>query len=539
MSQPKKLFLGLILLLFAVSFVYTRFSYLNSGIMISEPDEWYWHNSSQSLVTNIYIPKIAGKPEVLHPPLFEYLGYFISMIVPESKYPLSFESTRLVSVFSSLILAVVMYLYLKGKVGQKEALFSLFLIVLTPIFLFYSKVGLHDMLLTLMVFVFYTNYEKLAVGGSNTKLALLTGISLAVAVAAKNAALIFFTVPVLYLAFGYLQGTKTSLGNWRNFFKLKLFIKRGQKLFLHNLIVLATASFLIFLFNLPALIFYRRLLKDGLLLSTIAHSGNKLSQMAVSFNYYSTHLIFWLSLPFIFLVVLGLIHLLSRRFGSWKLLVIFISLISLFLITNGPAGRYFLLLMPFLTIVATLGFRWLGNFFAKNSPPKMAILASILIILMLPGAYVALESTNHSLMEQAVRYIRKEQDQGFGARFVFSSFWPTIFQESVGYPTVRFTLSLDDANADYNEYPTFSPKVEKPPIQIIQEERSFVVLHKPPDSNDYDARRDAAFLLENNLKPTVRFEDGKPNFPDTAEPYHLELYKLSDNVKFINKPLTE
>lgn len=519
--------MGLIFVVLLISFVYTRFSYLGSGIIIPEPDEWYWHNSSQSLATNI-IPTVGNKPMVTHPPLFEYLGYATNLVVKDSKQPLTFVSTRLVSVLASFLLALVMYFYIKRKVGQQEAIYSLFLVVLTPIILFYSKLGLHELLFALTLFVFYLCFEKLVTTKPSVNQALITGASLALAIASKNTALIFMAIPLLNLGLSYLDTTKTSIRNWKNIFKMDRFFPTWRDQLIPPVIVVVSSLGLVSLYYLPAIVLYPRLVKDAFLVSTIAHSADNFSQISLSFFYYLNHLTLWLTLPVIVLTIFGLINLYQKRFKGWRTLVIFLLFITVILFTNEPRGRYFMMITPFLVVLAALGFQLINTLIPQSVHYKVVNLSVPLVIFvfMLPTSLLALESTNHSVVEKATQYIRNQIKQGFEAKYVFSSYWPNIIQETLGYPTVRFTSSLLDANRDYNEYPNYSPKVNESPIDLMNKENGFVLIHQPPDYDDLRERRQAATIIKKNYKPSFISNDNKPNFPENIPNYQIWVYKI-------------
>ena len=180
-------------------FLFTRLTFLGSGLNLVEPDENYWHAASQGLRDSL-IPNVYGKPIVNHSPLFEYLAYWVSFLVPESQNPESYESTRIVSIICSGLLACLMYIYLKRKVSETVALYSLILFTTTPIILFYSKIGLHESILMLAAFTFFVAYERVVKTPSPHTI-MLAGLALGFAVAAKNTGLIFFAAPIFNSGF--------------------------------------------------------------------------------------------------------------------------------------------------------------------------------------------------------------------------------------------------------------------------------------------------------------------------------------------------
>lgn len=90
---------------------------------------------------------------------------------------------------------------------------------------------------------------------------------------------------------------------------------------------------------------------------------------------------------------------------------LFVVPIILFLAGNEAIARYFLLLTPFIVILSSLGLSFLisliKRYFQSSLPTFLVPLLFILFIL--PTTKIAFDSTNHLVLENAIKFVRESQ----------------------------------------------------------------------------------------------------------------------------------
>lgn len=511
---------GLIL----VIFMWTRLVHLDSGAHFSEPDEWSYDIASKSLSEGP-IPKVGGRLLLEQVPIFEYSAHFINAFVKDKEQPRTFLSIRLVSVIASLLLTLTVFFYLLKKENLRVALFSLILFTITPIFLFYSKLGLREMLLLLVTFWFYITFEKLSYTKNPLKMAILSGFLLGLAIAVKTTALVFLIIPILFTLLSFWQ----SLGLMRtglNDFTLSISLTpEWYKGLVYNGLVLALGIIIPVVSFLPYYFLYPVIFKDRLFLTFFAHNVEGALQKLQTANYYLTHLDLWLSIPVLILILFGLIKVFFLKRTDWFLLILFMLPILLFLSSNEPRGRYFVLLAPALIIIASLGLDLILKIFSRFSSLSrisQVIVPLIFFLTILPSTQVVLESTNHSVLEQVTKII----DQDYQDQMLFSTFWPPVVQYVSGYPTARLTDTDADASRDHNELPFFSPLPPTIPTIYVTKNPAYVLIHKPLDKHEFSERKRAVEKIETGYKPLAVVSDNKANFPEKTPPYQIFIYKF-------------
>lgn len=509
-------------------FLWTRLVYLNSGVNFAEPDEWSYDIASKSLSEKL-LPEVAGRPLLEQTPIFEYIGYFINFLIADQEFPRTFISIRLISVISSFVLAVALFYYLAKKENVRVGVLSLILFTFTPITLFYSKLGLREMLLITVIFLFFVVYERFLQSSFNFKLACLSGVLLGFAVAVKNTALVFLPIPFLFLTLSLFEKVVLEKGkNEETRFSFKL-SKKWTKSLTVNGVVLLLGVLIPSLLLLPNFLSNPTLFKDRIFLTLFSHNLDGGLQKLKTLVYYFNHLEFWLSIGVILLLAIGILRVLVRREFKWTLAVIFMLPIIFFLTSNEPRGRYFVLLSPFIIIFASLGFDFLlGLKFSRNLFVR-GVLISAVILSILPSSRVALESTNHTVLEQSVKLIREDPKGGL----IFSSFWPPIVQYSSGIPTARLTDTRSDSDRDHNELPKFSPRVDAVPTEYILKYSSSVLILEPLDKDEFAERKRAVEFVKGNFRNYQVITDMKPNFPEKTPPYKIYVFKV-DNINQLN-----
>ncbi len=456
-------------------------------------------------------------------PFFEILAVLVSFIVKDSVFPRTFLDIRLVSVVTSAFVTWVIWRYLKNKVGEREAFFGAFLFILTPLSLFYSRYGGREMLLILFSFLFYVSWESMRKSPTKLFPILKTGLLLGLSIYAKLTAFIFLAIPLFYFVISFLNEAKFIKTGF-NSFKLSLGV--NQKWFKEakaNFLTVSVASLMVFLAFLPFALINKQFFKDRLYLVLFSHSTGSIFDKIQVLNTYITKPVYWLTLTVVLLIILGVIWIWKDGLKKWQDLTFFTLLTLAFLAANEARARYFAISLPFLTIFAALGLGFLVDLVkARVKLRKLGIFVPLIVFLtILPSSYVALESTNHSGFEQAVKILKEKQD----GRLVFSSYWPPIIQYISGLPVVRLTDRIEDASRDSGEYPKFSPNVALPPTQILETvEGGWVLVHEPIDRDEFTERKRAISYVVGNYDYFAKITDGKPNFPETNTPYTIYLF---------------
>ena len=519
----KKLALIGLFLVIITTLVVSRVLYLDSGIHFSEPDEWSYDIASKSL-SNEIIPKVAGRPLLEQSPVFEYLAHWINSVVKDTEYPKTFLATRTISVISSIVLALVIFLYTRRKENPTVAWYSLIFFTLTPIVLFYSKMGLREMLLILCLFSFYLCYEKFMYTKSKVKWAVLAGLTLGISVLIKTTALIFFLIPFFYLVLSFFDSVNIKSTQFNQFwFKLKLSSKWRPRSF-YNFIVVFVSGLVVVGSFLPYYFAYPAFFVDRFYLTFFSHNSEGTLQKIRTIIYYLNHLDTWLSIPLLSLSIVGVVLLIFGKKSKWFLSLVFSALICLFLLGNEPRGRYFVLLSPFLVIYASLGLDFLIQKINRthNSNIYKFILPLIVFAGIIPSTAVAFKGGQHSVFEQMSEYLRSNNH----SELIYSSFWPPIVQYATGIPTARLTSVVPDLTRDYNELPKFSPYMTVVAEDYLQNNNTYIIIHSPTDPDELSVRKESIENITSGRTPTKIFTDGKPNFPEKLNNFELKVYKF-------------
>lgn len=515
----RKLFL---LVLILALFLFTRLYFLNSGIYFYEPDEWSWDAAAGSLHDG-WVPKVVGRYLFDQLPLFEILAFLLSFIVKGTSTSPNFLDIRLVSVIASFFVATSLYLYLKKKVGEREGVLAAILFILVPVAVFYSRYGGREMLLILFSFLFYWSFELLRNNPNSSKRISTTGFLLGMAIYAKLTALIFLAIPGFYLLTATIKEVKFNNSGF-NAFQIGLkFQKNWFPQVKANFLLMATAILMVALAFIPFLLIDKTFLKDRLFLVLFAHGSSSNFAKLTVLGTYVTKPVYWLGITTALLVVIGSYYVFKKGLKKWLDLVVFTTLILTFLVTNEARARYFALIIPFLVVFAALGMGYLLDLInQKTKKGSINWLVAILIFIsILPGTWLALESTNHTVFEQATKILVAKQD----GRPLFSSYWPPIIQYISELPTIRLTNRMEDATRDGHEYPKFSPLIATPPTEVIDsKEGAWVLIHAPVDPDEFSERKKAIEFVKDNFEPFATVTDNKPNFPETNKPVTLYLY---------------
>src|SRR3989344_691859 len=146
---PENLFIALILLINLIKILK-----LDGGFVLGEPDERNYVDVVRNLRSSPY-PQFDGTPFLHSLPLFHYLALPLSFI-----FPVQYLAVRLVSWLASLLLALVIYWYLKEKFATITGLAGALVFSMLPLSVFYSRLGLLESLLSFFVIAFIFSFDK-------------------------------------------------------------------------------------------------------------------------------------------------------------------------------------------------------------------------------------------------------------------------------------------------------------------------------------------------------------------------------------------
>lgn len=509
------------------SLIYTRFFGLNTGVNIVEPDEWSYDYASKSVYQGP-VPNVAGRPLLEQSPLFEYVAAGINLLVKDPVYPRGFVSIRLVSAISSFILGLSIFYYLYKKLGSIAALYGLGLYTFIPLNLYYSRLGLRETPLMLTLFWFYIFFERLKTSKTRSRTALWAGIFLGISVLVKTTALILFVIPAFYFVVSLLDRFSISVPSFNSFkfgFSLaKDYLKRG----LDNGIVISAGLLISVNAFVPYAILYPSIFKDRLYLTFFSHNADAALTRFRTISYYLNHLDYWLTLPVIVLTLIGIVYLIWKRDFGFTITLFFSLVISYFLVSNEARGRYFVLLTPYLIVLASLGMLKLGDWISQLSKQSSyTLLPLAVLVVMLPQSNFALQSSQHSVLEQASSYLKSI----YKNQHVFSNYWPQIIQYSSGIPIARLTTTMVDLSRDYNEFPTFSPVKDRMALDYLKDSDVIFVVTKPVEKEEFTERKLGIQFVEQHYQPDVVLTDSKPNFPEKVEAYKISVYNVINQKK--------
>ena len=518
---------ALILIIFGL----TRLSFLDGGVLIVEPDEWSYHAATQSLKTDGYPPKIVGTYFFDQVPLFEYLSLPLTFFFPDENTK-NFVPQRLVSVIASLGTLILIYYFLRKKFNFWYGFFGNLFFLLTPLSLFYSKVGLRESLLIFGILSFFIAFQFLKEndGGAFLPKLVLAVTTLTFAIFAKTTGIILLGIPFFYFVISFFERVRISklkLGNYKVDIKLTS-LKKLKKEISSLILIFISPLVLTFLAFLPYYFISKLYLKNRLTLLFFSHNLVGTLEKLTNAKQYLESLPFWLTFPFLIFSTFGIYLSFVKRKGFWFDCFLILFLITIFLSANEFNPRYFVLTTPILVLFAAFG---LGEFVFWLKKLKVSIIIVILLVFglylsMLPQSILALKSTNHNLLEMVKDIMQKEKGN---IKFAFSTFWPEIVQYQTGFSSSWITDSGLDANRPNSYLPNYSPKFDHPTSNLIADGlEAFVLILEPADPDMFSERKRAVAQIEKDFNPFIKITDNKPNFPWTKNPYSLVIYKTTE-----------
>jgi 4-amino-4-deoxy-L-arabinose transferase-like glycosyltransferase len=482
---------------------------IDGGFVPAEPDERNYLVIVDNFRSGL-LPHFDGIPLFHSPPLFHYLGFVSSFIFP------GYLGIRMVSLFASLILGIIMFFYLKTKISPLAAALSSGLFLLLPLIVYYSRLGLLEILVTLFAFGFITAFERSWTKNSY-RWALVSGLCLGFGFISKYSLLPLVAVPVLVFSFSLLTevvGAKSV--------KVLLKPKTWRKVLL--LIVLGLSAAVIVLpvtylnYSLHPLEFKSQFKQTFAL-------GGRPFEWSVVIRYLQ-------NLPSYFTPAVVVLFL-AGVFGflrDWKKnLPIFFSILvlafALFRISLY-SPRYIVILTPFLFIPASYGIELLLTYKKINLPWRAALVAISVLVLVMPSSWIAIRASHHQEIEKVGTFVRAENEDN---KWVGTNYWPSAFVNEVGYKISWYSLDEKDSGTLSSGGKTQYLPPNEPLTEVIKREGGWLIVEDlfSPQLSQRRERSGPVEMVTTTQEPVKIFIDSASNWPYLEKDQNtISVYKI-------------
>ncbi|PIS20663.1 hypothetical protein COT52_02575 [candidate division WWE3 bacterium CG08_land_8_20_14_0_20_43_13] len=496
-------FLVFTLILLSLAKIYR----LDGAVVLGDPDEWTHWEVAKSFSTSVF-PSFSGGAWYYSLPLFPALGFLVNLLGrwwPVLSLDHGFVSLRLVSVISSLALALGIFFYLRQKAGVWAGFGGAVVWCLHPFATHFSRLGLLEVPVTALCFLSFFAYDW-AVCKKSKLWAILSGLLLGLAILTKYTALILFFFYFLLLFFSWIVGV------WKRRYKQFIFtfsLVRILPLFVSGFMVLPVLAF--YYLNDPVSV------KIHTLVNLISWERFTGARLWVGENYFKLGSgLWWVGWPLLLLTVVGLfLALISKHRRQFYSLGFFCLFSSISVVIREPFyPRYFLFLLPFFAIFSGLVFGWLVDKRGKIG----LVLCLVVIGLLLPGFKNGLNSS-YSLILKNLAY--GSFDSGF--QYLFSNYWPHI----VGQNSFACATWLAEESG---EVQAFCSKEKRLPSQILNEEGGLIVLESDYSSayiSPVVSRTEAVKIAREAKKPDKIVGEEGSNYPYFKKfGRRLEVYEV-------------
>jgi len=538
-NNPKKFFQFLIKnwpVWFLLALSLSKYIALGNGLVLGEPDE-YTHARVAASFAQGWVPKDGKNVWFYELPGYPFLAYLVNFFTHDY-----YIALRIVSASAALLATLGIYwlgqiIFEEGKhhrasladFGQRDERFAYksfitaLLYTLSPLVVFYARVGMLDSSLVAFSFLFLFNLQA-SIKKKSLWLGALSGIFLGIALLVKYSALIYVGLLGLVFIICSWRATFSGFGAWRSWGDLKKnfafleFLKLDTvttlSLFVGGLLA-GPVAFAYWRFD--SWHFKQHLYTNlGFITDFWRNAGSSLS----IFSYLGSWG-WWLGLPIGILFLLGILPAL-RDYKRWGVLLGGLLLTLFVLVRQKPFyPRYFLMVVPYVAVIGAYGFEllwellsWYWSLVRKdltlkwNTRSYFELLILLAILLAVPCAE-AWHSSQHRLIENASAYISQNADQE--NPWVFTNYWPNFFSAAV--PTDCATWLSDSPW----ETTAFIPQESRSALTILDREGGWVVLENlysyskmfisPP------ARANAWQKIRDQYEPVAVMEDHSPNFP--------------------------
>lgn len=484
--------IGVIILLSLV-----KLWHINGGLVLGEPDEWSHLEVARNFSFSLY-PQYSGVPFYYSLPLYPLLGYLFSFALPAK-----FLALRIVSLLASLIISVGIYLYMRHKGNYWAGFWASIIFTLTPLSIFYSRIGLIDMTLTSLVFLSIITFD-LATQKKSLKWGIFSGVFLGLSILSKYTALTFLGVIGLYLAVLFIKSFyQKGLTYWLKSWRSLKFPKIYRVVFLQFLTAAILVLPIVFIFALHSRHVFRdefnyifnfsSSAKGFFFPQIIENSPNLISPLTgVAF-------------------VVGLGVLLVKGYLRSYGLILLSFLVSFYIVGRvNLTPRYLVVLLPYISVMAGLGIYW----FSTNINFKFSkiIMSVLLFLFFLPFVGQPFQASYHTTVKKVGEYVKSINKDN---QWILTNYWPSIYIDETGsYKTTWLSSSIGDSQA-FSTFPTsLYQKIDKPSLEVLMKEGGIVVLEDLYSKNLYNSSRaEGESYVKSRYTPVATFVDNQPNWP--------------------------
>lgn len=476
----------LVVILLAITLV--RFYKLDGGLVLGEPDEFIHQEVANNFKKSPW-PTYGGVPWLFQIPLYPLLGHFLSPVFPQR-----YVALRVVSVLSSLFLILGTFLYFKSKFSVRVGFFTALLLSISPFSIYISRLALLDS--TVVSFGLLSIYAlDYALEKGSKRWSLIAGLFLTISLMTKYTALIYLIVfCAVFLFFLVKDNLRISL----------------KEPLLRLRVVSLLPLLLVFLNIFPVLLVLRFHESYYFKLQVFTslgfiHDFWKIKGGELGITYYLGIIPWWLTWPILLFSIGGMIWSFKflKKFPVFVLAFILTAVITLPFRPFYP--RYFYPIAPFASVFAGLFLTIITEKFRRPLGVSLFLLS---VILILPTAKEAFDSTNHRLIEDTGSYIRT---YNLNNPWVFSNYWPHYFGLAAGSPMATW---LSDSIWDAKAY---VPDINSSPLDILEKDGGFVVLEDNYSKSKMfihpSIRINAWATVAGKYAVTKVIQDLSPNFP--------------------------
>jgi hypothetical protein len=202
--------------------------------------------------------------------------------------------------------------------------------------------------------------------------------------------------------------------------------------------------------------------------------------------------------------------------------------------------RYFVILLPFLTVFIAVGFETFVQILSLVTKSKYYkkllpyFCLGLFFLITIPTSFLAIQASHHTVIEEVGQFVR---DQNKDAQWVTTNYWPSAFVDNVGYKITWYTSLLTDSESLSGGGKTKYTKMDKPSFDILNKEGGWIIVEDLYSQTFSQGPERKAILdsLKGTFRPVKLFEDKSPNWPfydkasNLISVYHLKSKLSNEN----------
>ncbi|MEK7611037.1 MAG: glycosyltransferase family 39 protein [Patescibacteria group bacterium] len=472
-------------LLFGAAFLliyFLVFRPLTSGFTLGESDEIIYMQMAENF-RNLHSPVFGGQPFYYDLPLYPLVAAGLSLLTGNFLF-----AVKLLSFLSVLLSAVLIFFYLKFKLGNSVPAFGAGLLFLFfPLVLYYGQIGIIEPFLAFLLLAAAFTLD-MAISQGSLRFAVLSGFLLGGSILTK------YTGLITYLFIGVCLFIRSLDWNRRLGWRDSLKVDRNSFLIL----ALATSVFL------PVIIYFRIFDRENFTYQTGTIFGfwDKPSPVVFPAWFNWDNFSYWLT-PVVCVLIFGGLFFFYRQRNLR--LIFWLSLLTLTALMARPIFhlRYLYVVLPYAAIIISLLF-WKISFHRRA---LYLLILTVLLLYLAPYNVTAFASARHRLLERSVAAVGLPRADFNG--FIFSNFWPNF------YASLARTDRASWLSDDNREVQAFYPKSENNSFELLQQYGGYVFVDKlySQKIGHPEARLRALEKIKEEKTPLMILSEEGPNFP--------------------------